>query len=194
MITYIVRSSCYFEIWALCVSWITYYHKHFAPCFACRALFGSLVPAMWNRTSRAEVHELPQSHCGDNREGTFFSWLHINFADLASVRFEHSVCHGSLLASTITPVIFLVEHSLVHWYQQRAIIHHVPKCMSCQKAIVVITGRAHCFHDYIYITLILLLWDLSTPCLVDHLWALILRSLLCLMSSLWFIDSSNVES
>ena len=28
---------------------------------------------------------------------------------------------------------------------------HVPKCMSCHKAIVVITGRAHCFHDYIYI-------------------------------------------
>ena len=25
------------------------------------------------------------------------------------------------------------------------------------KVIVVITGRAHCFHDYIYITLILLL-------------------------------------
>ena len=27
----------------------------------------------------------------------------------------------------------------------------------CHKAIVVITGRAHCFHDYIYITLILLM-------------------------------------
>ena len=26
-----------------------------------------------NRTSRAQVHELPQSHCGDNREGTLFS-------------------------------------------------------------------------------------------------------------------------
>ena len=32
-----------------------------------------------------------------------------------------------------------------------ATVHHVPKCMSCHKAIVVITGRAHCFHDYIYI-------------------------------------------
>ena len=31
----------------------------------------------------------------------------------------------------------------------------VPKCMSCQKAIVVITRRAHCFHDCIYITPIL---------------------------------------
>ena len=27
----------------------------------------------------------------------------------------------------------------------------LPKCMSCHKAIVVITGRAHCFHDCIYI-------------------------------------------
>ena len=26
-------------------------------------------------------------------------------------------------------------------------------CMSCHKAIVVITGRAHCFHDWIYIGL-----------------------------------------
>ena len=34
--------------------------------------------------------------------------------------------------------------------------HHVPKCMSCQKAIVVITGRAHCFHDNIYSTLYIL--------------------------------------
>ena len=25
----------------------------------------------------AQVHELPQSHCGDNREGILFSRLHI---------------------------------------------------------------------------------------------------------------------
>ena len=34
--------------------------------------------ALWlhlgtNRTSCAQVHELPQSRCGDNREGTLFS-------------------------------------------------------------------------------------------------------------------------
>ena len=46
---------------------------------------------------------------------------------------------------------FVATHALGHH------VHHVPKCMSCHKAIVVITGRAHCFHDYIYITLILLL-------------------------------------
>ena len=47
-------------------------------------------------TSRARVHELPQSH-SDNREGTLFSWLHVNYAHLASMRFEHSVCCGSLM-------------------------------------------------------------------------------------------------
>ena len=27
----------------------------------------------------------------------------------------------------------------------------MPKCMSCHKAILVITGRAHCMYVYIYI-------------------------------------------
>ena len=40
-------------------------------------------------------------------------------------------------------------------------------------AIGVITGRAHCFNNNIYITFILLLWDLNTLCVVDHLWLLI---------------------
>ena len=31
------------------------------------------------------------------------------------------------------------------------IVQHVPKCMSCHKATVVITGRAHCFRDCIFI-------------------------------------------
>ena len=35
-----------------------------------------------------------QSHCGDNREGILFSWLHICYAHLAFVRFEHSLCRG----------------------------------------------------------------------------------------------------
>ena len=55
---------------------------------------------MRNRTSCAQVHELPQSHCGDNREGALFSWLHLYAYDahLASVKFEHSaVCRGSLM-------------------------------------------------------------------------------------------------
>ena len=39
----------------------------------------SLVPAMCNRTSCAQVHELPQSHCGDNREVTLLTYICIVF-------------------------------------------------------------------------------------------------------------------
>ena len=88
---YILRPSCFCENWALCVSWITYDHIYYSPCFACWSLFGSLVPAVSNRTSCAHVHELPQSHCGDNWEGTLFSWLNIYYTHLASVKFEHCV-------------------------------------------------------------------------------------------------------
>ena len=38
-----------------------------------------------------------------------------------------------------------------------ALWHHVPKCMGCLKAVVVITGKVHYFHDCMYITPILLL-------------------------------------
>ena len=60
----------------------------------------------------------------------------------------HAIGHSLVLLGT-----HALEHSLFHWYQQQCVtVHHVPKCMSCHKAIVVITGRAHCFHDWIYIT------------------------------------------
>ena len=72
-----------------------------ALCLAGWALFGSLVPAMCNSTSCAQVHELPQNYCGDNWEGTLFSWLHIYYAHLASVTFKHSVYHGSLMTTYI---------------------------------------------------------------------------------------------
>ena len=98
----------------------------------------------------------------DNLESTLFSWLHIYYALLASVRFEHSVCRGSLMIIFIMLFAKLVEQSLVHWCQQCVTVHHVSKCMSYHKAIVVITGRAHCFNDCIYIMLILHLCDLST--------------------------------
>ena len=52
-------------------------------------------------------------------------------------------------------------------------VEHVPKCMSCHKAVVVITGRAHCFHGCIYIAPILLLRYLSTLCVIYHLWLII---------------------
>ena len=52
-----------------------------------------------NRTSCAQVHELPQSHYDDNREGTSFSRLHIYYAHLVLVRIEHSVYCESLMTT-----------------------------------------------------------------------------------------------
>ena len=53
MIAYILRPSCIYKIWALCVLRITLDNLYCAPVLACWALFGSLVPAMCNRTSCA---------------------------------------------------------------------------------------------------------------------------------------------
>ena len=47
-------------------------------------------------------------HCGDNWEGRLFSWLHVYYVHLASVRFEHSACHGSLIM-TIYICILMVQ-------------------------------------------------------------------------------------
>ena len=43
-----------------------------------------------------------------------------------------------LVPTGLMLLALLVEHPLVHWYQQCGTVHHVPKCMSCHKAIVVI--------------------------------------------------------
>ena len=63
----------------------------------------------------------------------------------------------------------VATHAFEHMIYVSNIAYNVPKCMSCHKTIVVITGRTHCSHDRIYITPVLLLWDLSTLCVVDHL-------------------------
>ena len=42
---------------------------------------------------------------------------------------------------------FVATDALGH-IMYRTSCDHVPKCMSCHKVIVVITGRAHCFHDF----------------------------------------------
>ena len=60
---------------------------------------------------------------------------------------------------------FVATHALGHMMHGWT-VHNVPKCMSCHKAIVVITGRAHCFPDCIYASLGLIRKDggLSTLC------------------------------
>ena len=40
-------------------------------------------------------------------------------------------------------------------------LHHVPKCFSCHKAILMMTARPHCFHDYICGMRLLLLQDIT---------------------------------
>ena len=47
-----------------------YHHNGFV---ATHALGHMMCTWAHYRKSCAQVHELPQSHCGDNREGTFFS-------------------------------------------------------------------------------------------------------------------------
>ena len=77
-------------------------------------------------------------------------------------------------------------------YIMLSTVHHVPKYISCYKAIVVITWRVHCFQDCICITLILLLWDLSTVCVVDHLWPLIWRDI-CIHSTIFISSFINLQ-
>ena len=61
--------------------------------------------------------------------------------------------HENNAPSRLSPQwLCVATHALGHM-----MYHYVPKCMSCHKVIVLITGRAHCFHNCIYITPILLL-------------------------------------
>ena len=47
---------------------------------------------------------------------------------------------------------FVATHALGHMIYG-CLSCHKTKCMRCHKAIVVITGRSHCFHGYIYINI-----------------------------------------
>ena len=49
---------------------------------------------------------------------------------------------------------------LVHWYQQHVTVNYVPRGISCHKAIVVITRRADCFHDYIHICIFICIYNI----------------------------------
>ena len=58
----------------------------------------------YNRTSCAQVHELPQSHCGDNREGIlFYIYIYPNgplddrHTDTQTHRHTHSLNHTAII-------------------------------------------------------------------------------------------------
>ena len=57
-----------------------------------------LVPINQRVLNNPSTWVATQSHC-ETLEVTSFSWLHICYAHLASVRFEHSVCCGSLMTT-----------------------------------------------------------------------------------------------
>ena len=67
----------------------------------------------------------------------------------------------AIMMTTLSPPGYyhnglMATHGLGHMMCDFTTVHHVPKCMSCHKIIVVITGRTYSFHDsIIYITLIL---------------------------------------
>ena len=74
-------------------------------------------------TSCAQVHELPQSHCGDNREGTLFSWLRIIYLLYAEKKLKSVKCsllyqvffQAKIEKKTINSFIF-TNSITVPWY------------------------------------------------------------------------------
>ena len=64
----------------------------------------------------------------------FYIFIYVMLiSHLTSVVFEHSVCHESLPTSFTMLLAFLVEDSLVRWYQQCVTVHHLSKSMSYTK-------------------------------------------------------------
>ena len=117
---------------------------HDAPCLAWWELFGSLVPEIYNRPSCTQVHELRQSYCGGNREGTLFPWLHIFYAHIALWNLSTWCVVDYLWPLLLNSLFNLLSN---RWFQQCVTIPYLPKCKSCQKTTVMITRRTHCLHN-----------------------------------------------
>ena len=69
-------------------------------------------------TPCAQVHELQQNHCGNNREGTLFSWLHIYITPILLLWDLSTVCRGSVLTSYIniyTVSVNIYIYTLTDW-------------------------------------------------------------------------------
>ena len=65
---------------------------------------------------------------------------------------QHTEC-SNLTGARWCNIYAIIESMCPPCYHHND-VHHVLKCMSCHKAIVVITGRAYCFYDCIYIYII----------------------------------------
>ena len=133
-----------------------------------------------------------QSAHRDNRESTLFSWLHIYCAHLASVGFEHSVYRGSLMIPGAYIYIYIYIYKLIYiyiyiyistWDHKWSTIHRVLKSHRSKMGTIYMQSWKQCALSVI---------PVSTLCVADHLWPLILRSLLSSLSIIWFVGTSNV--
>lgn len=134
--------------------------------------------------------EHPLVHCGDNHcdddlEDTLFSWLLFTpvllLWDMSTLRIVDHLWPLTLRS--------LLRYLSTLWFISTRNVQPYIMCLSAEH----IVRRVHCLHDYIYISLILLLWDLTNLRVEVHLWALVLRSLLNFLSTIWFICTSNMK-
>ena len=86
-----------------------------------------------------------------------FKYKQKRYKEICKMTFKK--CYGSYENALMPFYYALILWSLHSLLNTHCFIgtSNVPKCMSCHKVIVVITRRAHCFHDCLYITSILVL-------------------------------------
>ena len=84
-------------------------------------------------------------------------YIYITYIYIIYIYYRYIYIYINLIMKTMSPPSYhqtgFVANSCTCIHD--VTLHHVPNCMSCHKAIVVITRREHCsccFHDYIYIT------------------------------------------
>ena len=71
----------------------------------------------------------------------------VTFKKSVAIKLHSTVILNPLLLKILNNFFFIFSESGNIYIERKLTVHHVPKCMSCHKAIVGITGRAHCFHD-----------------------------------------------
>ena len=87
-------------------------------------------------------------------EVTFKHWLIFSWGCWkANLQLWHRVLKPTLILY-IYIYIYIYKQCVSSWLSPQWLYGNSwPKCMSCHKAIVVTTGRTHCFHNYFYIIL-----------------------------------------
>ena len=165
------RSHCSDNQESILFSWLHIYYTHLASLnfqnsmwcrfnydplqivrwLVCWALFGWLVPAMCNHISLAQVDELPQRYCGENQQSTLFLWLHIYIMPILFL-WDLSTL---FVVDHLWPLTLRSLLSLLNtlWFIGTSNVYPYIVCPNAwvTTTIVMITGRTHCFHDYIYI-------------------------------------------